>query len=110
MLIVIIVRILVLLIQIAKKEDSALLFTILLKLMSFWKEDYINGFSNNAERYFSKDSLEPSYFNEECGWVDFPDDLGRIEFTKEFRSNEFHFADIYVVNHKQDNIIKFKPN
>lgn len=39
MLIVIIVRILVLLIQIAKKEDSALLFTILLKLMSFWKED-----------------------------------------------------------------------
>jgi hypothetical protein len=38
-LIVIIVRILVLLIQIAKKEDSALLFTILLKLMSFWKED-----------------------------------------------------------------------
>jgi len=78
--------------------------------MSFWKEDYINGFSNNAERYFSKESLEPSYFNEECGWVDFPDDLGRIEFTKEFRSNEFHFADIYVVNHKQDNIIKFKPN
>lgn len=39
MLIVIIVRILVLLIQIAKKEDSALLFTILLKLMSFWQED-----------------------------------------------------------------------
>jgi hypothetical protein len=52
---VIIVRILVLLIQIAKKEDSALLFTILLKLMSFWKEDYVNGFSNNAERYFSKE-------------------------------------------------------
>jgi hypothetical protein len=53
--------------------------------------------------------LEPTVFNEECGWVDFPDDLSRIEFIDEFSSGEFHFADLYVTNHKQDNIIKFIP-
>jgi len=35
--------------------------------------------------------------------------LDRIEFSREFGAGEFHFADLYVVNHKQDNIIKFKP-
>jgi hypothetical protein len=29
---------------------------------------------------------------------------------REFSSGEFHIADVYVVNHKQDNVIKFKPH
>ena len=45
-------------------------------------------------------SLEPTFFNKECGWVDFPDNLDRTEFMKEFGSGEFHSADTYVVNHK----------
>ena len=53
--------------------------------------------------------MEPTVFNEECAWVDYPDDLGRIEFMREFHGEDIHFADLYVVNHKQDNIIKFKP-
>jgi len=28
---------------------------------------------------------------------------------REFHGEDIHFADLYVVNHKQDNIIKFKP-
>jgi hypothetical protein len=68
-----------------------------------------HGYSTVAQQYFSQDALEPTIFNEECGWADFPDDLDRIEFSREFGAGEFHFADLYVVNHKQDNIIKFKP-
>lgn len=68
-----------------------------------------HGYSSTADQYFPRGALEPTVFNEECGWVDFPDDLGRIEFTNEFSSGEFHFADLYVTNHKQDNIIKFIP-
>ena len=66
-----------------------------------------HGYSKSAAQYFSEGDLEPTVFNEECGWVDFPDNLDRIEFAKEFSSGEFHFADLYVSNHKQDNIIKF---
>lgn len=62
-----------------------------------------------AERYFPDGALEPSIFNEECGWVDYPDSLDRTEFMREFSSGDFHIADVYVVNHKQDNVIKFKP-
>jgi hypothetical protein len=69
----------------------------------------MNGYSTKADRYFPAGSLEPRVFNEECGWVDLPDDLDRIEYGQEFRSSEFHIADVYTVNHKQDNIIKFKP-
>lgn len=68
-----------------------------------------HGYSTAAERYFPAGALEPSVFNEECGWVDFPDDLDRIEFMREFNSGEFHIADVYVVNHDQDNVMKFKP-
>jgi len=53
--------------------------------------------------------LEPTVFNEECAWVDYPDDLSRIEFLGEFSEGDIHFADLYVVNHRQDNIIKFHP-
>lgn len=28
---------------------------------------------------------------------------------REFTGGEFHMADLYVVNHQQDNIIKFQP-
>lgn len=69
-----------------------------------------HGYSTAAAQYFPRGALEPTVFNEECGWVDFPDDLGRIEFTNEFSSGEFHLADLYVTNHKQDNIIKFVPS
>ena len=69
----------------------------------------MNGYSTAANKYFAKGELEPSVFNEQCGWVDFPDDLDRTEYQREFKNGEFHFADKYVVNHKQDNIIKFVP-
>lgn len=69
-----------------------------------------HGYSTTAAQYFPEGALEPTVFNEECGWVDFPDDLDRVEFSKEFSSGEFHFADLYVTNHKQDNIIKFIPH
>jgi len=62
-----------------------------------------------SERYFPGGSLEPSIFNEECGWADFPDNFDRTEFMREFSSGDFHVADVYVVNHKQDNVIKFLP-
>ena len=39
-----------------------------------------HGYSTAASQYFSQDTLEPTIFNEECGWADFPDDLDRIEF------------------------------
>ena len=68
-----------------------------------------HGYSSSAAQYFSQDDLEPSIFNEECGWVDFPDDLDRIEFVREFTDGELHVSDLYVVNHRQDNLIKFKP-
>ena len=68
-----------------------------------------HGYSSAAAQYFSEGTLEPSVFNSECGWVDYPDDFDRIEFSKEFTDGEFHIADYYVVNHQQDNIIKFKP-
>jgi hypothetical protein len=68
-----------------------------------------NGYSTVASRYFQKGELEPIIFNEECGWVDFPDDLNKIEFSKEFADGSFHIADFYVMNHKQDNIVKFTP-
>jgi hypothetical protein len=45
-------------------------------------------------------AFEPTIFNEECGWVDFPDNLDRIEYMREFTGGEFHLADLYVVNHK----------
>lgn len=58
-----------------------------------------HGYSSAAAQYFSEDSLEPSVFNSECGWVDYPDDFDRIEYTKEFADGELHFADFFVVNH-----------
>ena len=69
----------------------------------------LNGYSTKAERYFPDGQLHPNIFNEECGWVDYPDDLDRIEYMREFRSGEFHVADVYTVNHKQDNVMKFVP-
>lgn len=69
----------------------------------------LNGYSTKAERIFPKGQLEPSIFNEECGWVDYPDDLDRIEYMREFNTGEFHVADIYTVNHKQDNVMRFVP-
>lgn len=68
-----------------------------------------HGYSTVAERYFPEDALEPSIFNEECGWVDYPDSFDRTELMREFSSGDFHIADTYVVNHKQDNVVKFKP-
>lgn len=68
-----------------------------------------HGYSTAAAQYFSEGALEPSVFNSECGWVDYPDDFDRIEFSKEFADGELHFADFFVVNHQSDNIIKFKP-
>lgn len=73
------------------------------------RRKYNQGYSTAAKKYFPHGILEASVFNEECGWVDFPDDLDRIEFSREFKEGEFHFSDIYVVNHKQDNIMKFVP-
>lgn len=67
------------------------------------------GYSTVAERYFPDGALEPSIFNEECGWADYPDSFDRTEHMREFSSGDFHIADVYVVNHKQDNVIKFKP-
>lgn len=67
------------------------------------------GYSTVAERYFPDGALEPSIFNEECGWADYPDSFDRTEYMREFSSGDFHIADVYVVNHKQDNVIKFKP-
>jgi hypothetical protein len=67
------------------------------------------GYSTVAERYFADGALEPSIFNEECGWADYPDSFDRTELMREFSSGDFHIADVYVVNHKQDNVIKFKP-
>ena len=68
-----------------------------------------HGYAPSAARYFSQGALEPTVFNEECGWVDYPDNLDRPEYMREFSKGEFHVADLYVVNHRQDNIIKFKP-
>jgi len=68
-----------------------------------------HGYSTSASKYFPPGSLEPTVFNEECGWVDFPDDIDRAELAREFGHGEFHLADVYVVNHRQDNIIKFVP-
>jgi len=68
-----------------------------------------HGYSTAAARYFSEGELEPTVFNEECGWVDFPDNFDRIEYMREFTGGEFHLADLFVVNHQQDNIVKFKP-
>lgn len=59
-----------------------------------------HGYSTAAQKYFSAGSLEPTVFNEECGWVDFPDDLDRLEFERAFKGGEFHISDVYVVNHK----------
>jgi hypothetical protein len=66
-----------------------------------------HGYSTAASKYFAPGSLEPTVFNEECGWVDFPDDLDRTELGREFSHGEFHLSDLYVVNHRQDNIMKF---
>ena len=41
-----------------------------------------HGYSTVATRYFKQGELEPTVFNEECGWVDFPDDLDKIEFAR----------------------------
>lgn len=68
-----------------------------------------HGYSTAASKYFAPGSLEPTIFNEECGWVDFPDDLDRLEFMKGFMGNEMHIADVYVVNHRQDNVMKVNP-
>ena len=68
-----------------------------------------HGYSTAANKYFKAGELEPTIFNEECGWVDFPDDLDRTEYSREFKEGEFHIADLYVVNHRQDNIIKYIP-
>lgn len=59
-----------------------------------------HGYSSSAAQYFSANDLEPSIFNEECGWVDFPDDLDRVEFIREFADGELHISDLYVVNHR----------
>jgi hypothetical protein len=69
-----------------------------------------NGYSTKATRYFPHGSLEPRIFNEECGWVDLPDNLDRLEYGREFTSSEFHVADVFTVNHKQDNVMKFVPS
>jgi hypothetical protein len=69
----------------------------------------MNGYSTKAAKVFPHGALEPRIFNEECGWVDLPDNLDRLEYGQEFSSSEFHIADVYTVNHKQDNVIKFKP-
>lgn len=58
-----------------------------------------HGYSKAAARYFSEGELEPTVFNEECGWVDFPDNFDRIEYMREFTGGEFHLADLFVVNH-----------
>ena len=68
-----------------------------------------SGYTMAVERYFEDDSLEPTIFNEECAWVDFPDDLERVEHMGQFEHGEFHIADTYVVNHKQDNVMRLKP-
>jgi hypothetical protein len=68
-----------------------------------------SGYTTAASKYFAPGELEPTVFNEECGWVDFPDDLDRAELSREFSHGEFHIADQYVVNHRQDNIMKFVP-
>ena len=73
------------------------------------KQYDVSGYSQVATRYFPKGKLEPTVFNEECAWVDFPDNLNKVEFSKQFLDGAFHIADQYVVNHKQDNIIKFVP-
>jgi hypothetical protein len=70
----------------------------------------LDGYSTAAMQYFSPGDLEPTIFNEECGWVDYPDSLDRVEFMREYSTGDVHFADLYVVNHKQDNMIKFKPS
>jgi hypothetical protein len=57
-------------------------------------------YSTTASKYFAPGSLEPTVFNEECGWVDFPDDLDRAELSREFSHGDFHIADLYVVNHR----------
>jgi len=67
-----------------------------------------HGYSTVAAQYFKESELEPSLFNEECAWVDFPDDFDRVEFGREFSDGSFHIADLYVVNHKQDNIAKIR--
>lgn len=69
----------------------------------------MNGYSMKAAKVFPHGALEPRIFNEECGWVDLPDNLDRLEYGQEFYSSEFHIADVYTVNHKQDNVIKFRP-
>lgn len=69
-----------------------------------------HGYSTAVSQYFEAGSLEPTVFNEECAWVDFPDDLDRLEFSKSFEGGEFHISDVYVVNHRQDNVMKFVPS
>jgi hypothetical protein len=69
----------------------------------------LHGYSTVIKRYFKQGDLEPTVFNEECAWVDFPDDLDRVELGREFLDGGFHIADLYTVNHKQDNIMKFTP-
>lgn len=68
-----------------------------------------HGYSTSASKYFPAGALEPTVFNEECGWVDFPDDLDRAELAREFGQGELHIAELYVVNHRQDNIMKLVP-
>ena len=68
-----------------------------------------HGYATSAAKYFPAGALEPTVFNEECGWVDFPDDLYRVELGIEFSGSELHIADMYVVNHRQDNIMKVVP-
>jgi hypothetical protein len=40
----------------------------------------MNGYSTKAAKVFPHGALEPRIFNEECGWVDLPDNLDRLEY------------------------------
>lgn len=48
-------------------------------------------------------------FAQECNGIDYPLDLNSLSFHREFSTGDFHFADVYTVNHKTNNFIKFTP-
>ena len=50
-----------------------------------------------------------SPFQQQCSYTDFPNFLNQIQNHKEFISGEFHIADVFTVNHDEDNVIEFTP-
>ena len=50
-----------------------------------------------------------SPFQQQCQYTNFPNFLNQIQNHKEFISGEFHLADVYTVNHDEDNVIEFTP-